>query len=567
MSALRPYQVKAVNLILESLEENDSTLLVMPTGSGKTEVFSSVIPRFAKFGRVMVLAHRKELIDQAAKRIRSVAGLEVAVEMADQWADTGARRLPVVVSSVQTQTAGQGGTGRMTRFDPHEFSLLVIDEAHHAPAESYRRIIRHYRSNPKLKVIGCTATPDRRDEKAMGQVFESVAFNYEILDAINDGWLVPVRQRMIHVESMDFSGIRKTAGDLNGGELSELMERENNLHKVAVPTLEIAGDRRTLLFVVSVVQAERTAEICNRYKPDCARWVCGATPDQERKRIFEDYHAGAYQVLVNVGVVTEGIDVPGIELVSIARPTMSRALYAQMIGRGLRPVHGLLNEMLDAEPEDRRATIEQSAKPICEVLDFAGNAGRHKLITPADVLGGNYEDDVVELATEIGREQEGASDVQENLKQAQEQIKQRRIEIEQRKLQERSRRRSLTARGSNYQSVDVDAFGVIDVQPARLRGWDLDKQASHKQVELIGKLTKDRVDAAEWTRRRASQFIGSLINRRKQGLCTYGQARLLHEFSLPTDVTFSEASMLIDQMKARHYKMDPSTALSLLEGA
>jgi superfamily II DNA or RNA helicase len=150
-----------------------------------------------------------------------------------------------VVSTIQTQIAGR--RGRMNRFDPFKFDLLVIDEAHHSTAGSYRKVIDYYRQNPNLKVLGVTATPDRADEEALGQVFESVAYDYEILDAINDGWLVPINQQMVTIDGLDFSAIRTTAGDLNGADLAKVMEAEKNLHGIVSATLEIIGERRALV--------------------------------------------------------------------------------------------------------------------------------------------------------------------------------------------------------------------------------------------------------------------------------------------------------------------------------
>jgi len=187
---LRPYQQTAVAAAFSEWADNDSTLIVMPTGTGKSVVFADIISRVQP-KRVLVLAHRSELIDQARRHVEKV-GLPVAVEMADMyaedcfWADT-----PIIVSTVQTQIAGNAGAGRMTRFDPYDFGLVICDEAHHFTAKSFTKVLNHYRQNPDLKILGVTATPDRADEAALGQVFQSDAYDYEILDAINDGWFAP----------------------------------------------------------------------------------------------------------------------------------------------------------------------------------------------------------------------------------------------------------------------------------------------------------------------------------------------------------------------------------------
>ncbi|PJF23981.1 MAG: hypothetical protein CUN53_20150, partial [Phototrophicales bacterium] len=149
----------------------------------------------------------------------------------------------------------------MSRFRPDEFSLLVVDEAHHATAATYKRMIAYYRRNPKLKVLGVTATPDRADEQALGQIFENVSYVYELPQAVRDGWLVNPIQQCVVVESLDFSGVTMTAGDLNVGELADVMEEERNLHTIVSTTIDVAAGRKTLMFAASVKQAERTCEI------------------------------------------------------------------------------------------------------------------------------------------------------------------------------------------------------------------------------------------------------------------------------------------------------------------
>ena len=166
---LRPYQSAASDAIFKEWQENDSTLVVIPTGGGKTILFADVIRRtFPR--RALVIAHREELIFQARDKIQRVTGLHADVEMGEYRADGGLfRAAPVVVSTIQTQCSGGDGGGRMAKFDPQRFGVLIIDEAHHATSPTYRRVIDSYRTNPTLKVLGVTATPDRADEEALGQ--------------------------------------------------------------------------------------------------------------------------------------------------------------------------------------------------------------------------------------------------------------------------------------------------------------------------------------------------------------------------------------------------------------
>ena len=318
---LRPYQHAAVDAVLAAWKEFIAVLVVLPTGCGKTVLFAEIIRRLNT--RAMVLAHREELVFQAKDKICRVTGLDAHVEMGEYRADMdGLGGAPmVIVSTVQTHTAGGDGGGRMTKFAPEDFGLLVIDEAHHATSPTYRRCIDWYMRNPAMRVLGVTATPDRADEEALGQVFGTVAFDYGLTDAIGAGWLVPVEQQMVHVEGLDFSSCRTTAGDLNGADLAQVMEYEQNLHGIADPAFEIAGGRRTLVFAASVDQAERLAEILNRHRPGCAGWLCGKTDRDSRRKILSDFGGGTLQFVCNVGVLTEGFDDAGVEVVVMPRRT------------------------------------------------------------------------------------------------------------------------------------------------------------------------------------------------------------------------------------------------------
>ena len=545
---LRPFQSEAVDAVIAEWGTHRSTLGVAATGLGKTRIIAGLMQHQSRpRGRMMFLAHREELIFQAAKHIHRATGLETDIEMADLRAGHHFGRVtPVVVSTIQTQVAGNGYC-RMERFDPSEFGILVIDEAHHAAADSYRRVIDYYSQNPNLKVIGVTATPDRADERALGQIFESVAFDYDIRYGIDEGWLVPIRQNMVNVEGLDFSGMRVTAGDLNGADLARVMEFETVLHGIASPTLELTGNRRTLIFAASVVQAERLCEILNRHKPDSARFVYAKTPKDERRAMFSEYHTGRFQYLCNVGVATEGFDEPGVEVVVMGRATMSRSLYAQMIGRGTRPLAHVVAGVV--EPEARRAAIETSAKPYCEVLDFVGNCGKHKLITTADILGGTYDDAVIERAEKAVREQAaagaGAQDMQLALELA---AKQLREEAE-------AERRKLLVPTAKYRTHSISPFDVFQITPWRERAWDHDKPASEKMLNLLDKW-KIPTKGLNFTQ--ARQLITECIKRSRTKRCTFKQAKLLARYGYSTDVGFAEASQIIDALAKNGWKTIPA---------
>lgn len=544
MIKLRPYQHDAVAKVEAEWQSNQSTLLVLPTGCGKTIVFSEIIRR-AFPRRCLVLAHREELIFQARDKIERVTGWagKVGIEMGDIRADMscmfGGPR--VIVSTIQTQASGGDGGGRMTRFDPRMFGVIVVDEGHHGTSSSYRKVLDWYmQGNPSVRLLGVTATPDRADEEALGQIYGTVAYDYEVLDAIRDGWLVPVEQQAVHVEGLDFSGCRTTAGDLNGADLAKVMEYEANLHKVVAPSIEIIGNRRTLVFASSVDHAERMAEMFNRHKPGMADWVCGKTPREDRRMILDRFRSGAVQVVVNCAVLTEGFDNPGVEVVIMARPTKSRALYAQMAGRATRPADSIAHDLNSHPSADaRRALIDASEKPACVIVDFVGNSGRHKLMTSVDILGGNVSERVRELA-----ERRCGTGKPIRVDEALEQAAQ-----EDKKEQEReaAKRARLTAR-AKWAAQNVNPFDVLDVSPAPERGWDKGKKLTDKQVAL---LARQGIDASAMPYGQARQLLNEMFRRWDAGLCTFGQAKILRKRGLNTNVTRDEAKRMIDEIARR----------------
>jgi len=510
---LRPYQQHAVDNVISELETNKSTLLVLPTGGGKTVVFSMIAEIFAKVGRVMVIAHREELIRQAAAKIHAITGYHPAVEMAGEWsAEDGFSKPKIVVSSVQTLC-----TGRVLRFDPNEFSLLITDEAHHCTANSYSKVYAHMLSG-RCKHLGVTATPDRADEQALGKVYQTVAYDYELPQIIADGWLVPIKQRLVTVTGLNYSNVKTTAGDLNQGDVAAAQANETILHEMIHPIVELAGTRKTIVFATPGSKkptesddgfhiAERMTEILNRYKPNSARRVSQDTPKDVRRQMLMDFADGKFQYLVNVGVLTEGFDDPSIEVVAITRPTKSRSLYAQMIGRGTRPLPGTVDQYEHAH--ERKHAIATSMKPHVEVLDFVGNSGRHKLVNTADILGGKYEQEVIDRAEKKAKEE--TVDMSEALQEAHDELKAER---------EKAKRARILAQ-TKFKVESVDPFDVFDIQPVRERQWDIGKPPTTAQLLALQKLGIPV--GKDLSRSRAGQLLSEAYRRVDEGLVSFKQ--------------------------------------------
>jgi superfamily II DNA or RNA helicase len=543
---LRDYQLRCSDAVIEAWKTDVSTLVVCPTGTGKTILFADIIRRRTIHRlpgspnlKVMVLAHREELIWQARDKIQRVTGLHCEVEMGESRAEVNGLMGPVsvVVSTIQTHNSGGDGQGRLGKFNPMDYGLLIVDEAHHATSPSYRRVIDYYRTNPNLRVLGVTATPDRSDEEALGQVFGSVAFDYEILDAINDGWLVPIDQQMVNVEGLDFSKCRTTAGDLNGADLADVMEKEEMLQRIAGPSIDIIGEKRAIVFTASVAHAEKLCEIFNRHRCGMAGWVCGKTNKEERRKLLSDFAIGNVQVVCNCGVLTEGFDDPGVEVIIMGRPTKSRSLYSQMIGRSTRPLPGVVDG--PEIPDLRKAAIAESAKKSALVIDFVGNSGKHKLMTSADILSGNVSDEVIARAEKRAKEAGKPVRMADEIAAAEEELRKEAEEKRQREIAQRAR---LVAK-AKFTCQQISPFDAFQIQPVFERGWNTGKKLTERQSAL---LLKQGIDPGSVTYTQGKQLIGEIIRRFNDGLCSFRQAKTLKKYGYDANVTMKQASALID---------------------
>jgi superfamily II DNA or RNA helicase len=489
---LRPYQHEAIAGVEREWDGGTKrTLLVLPTGTGKTVVFAELIRRQQRddTGRALVVAHRTELLEQARNKLRDV-GVWAALEKAEHRARTER----VVVASVQTLKGK-----RLRRFRPDEFDVVIVDEAHHSTASSYRAVLEYF---TRAKVLGVTATPDRADGTALGEMFESVAYRYELRDAIRDHWLVPIVARRIFLEKVDLSAIKSRAGDLAQDELAEVMATDEAVVGVVVPLLEQAGDRPTIVFGVDVAHATAIARALCERRPGCARVAHGELGEDRRAELLEEFRAGAFQFLVNCALYTEGFDEPSVACVACARPTKSRALYTQMVGRGTRLLGATWEESLRAGKRD------------VLLLDFVGNAGRHRLVGPVDALApGDVDESVRREAERMLEEDERDLDGL---------VDEAAAELE--------RRREEARRGANaqYFARDVDPFFGDQLGEPYDGDWALEPATLEERTELID-LGLKRLPAG-LTRGEARRILEADRRRRRLGLATYKQCALLARF-------------------------------------
>lgn len=372
----------------------------------------------------------------------------------------------------------------------------------------------------------------------MGRVFDTAPFVYEISDAIKDGWLVPIRQKSVMVAGLDYANARTTAGDLNAADIAKAQRDEKVLHAMVSPIIDIADGRKTVVFAVPGFirtedgddprVSERMTEIFNRHIPNSARRVSQDTPKDERRQMLADFREGRFQFLVNVGILTEGWDEPTVECVAIARPTKSRSLYAQMIGRGTRPLPGIVDGV--PYPTDRRACINNSPKPFLDVIDLKGNAGRHKLIHTADVLGGNYDDEVVERATKKAEKTGG--DILECLEESKKEIAE-------------SRRKAVVAKAS-YAIEEIDPFDAFDIDRPVERGWDSGKELSDNQRFV---LERNGVNIEGMGRAQASAIIGEIKRRQMNGLPSFKQTAAMKRRGVSGDSVASALNAMFGKRR------------------
>lgn len=542
--ALFPYQSECLAGVREKLASHRSTVAQLATGLGKTTVAAELIRTWP--GRCLFLAHREELIDQAADRIAQFVGVRPEIEKAENRAGIFGNR--PVVASVQSLWR------RLHKFKPDAFSLIVVDECHHSVARTWRAPLDHFSG---AKVLGLSATTDRADGVPLKEVFDSVAFDYPLPDAIRDGWLAPLLIKQVLLESLDFDRVRSDGNDFASGDLEMLLAEEKNLHGVAAPTVELAGDRQAIIYTEGVANAHRLAEVIDRYAgKGSARAIDGSqqmTKSGERKDIVAAFKRGDFQFLTNCEVCTEGFDAPNVSCIVMGRPTKSRALYTQMVGRGVRggpkrPIPG---------------------KTDCLVLDFKANSSRHELVSALDVLEGSGDSaEVIRAAKKILEKSKRAMTADEAMTRGREKVE--RLA----KLHDanRKKREKVTAE-AQYRTQDADAHVEAPELADDPASAHLPTRQMWRELErLMGadNVERWRHQKASITRKEVGFRIGELRKAERQGLRTYKQLSVLRRAEIPADVRSSvkreQASRIIDWLKVNDWQRPPADVLARLLG-
>jgi ATP-dependent helicase IRC3 len=356
MVSLRDYQSQALESVKTAYKNGKRRVLVsLPTGTGKTVVFAHFPSVLRMKKRLMVLAHREELLQQAAEKFRSINfDLKIGIERAEERVADDAQ---VVIASVATLARSDGG--RLSRFNPDDFSIIVVDEAHHAVAESYRRIFDHFslfKADSPRYLVGFTATPRRGDKQGLGEVFQEVCYARDLRQMIDEKYLCPIRGWRVD-SNLSLDDVKIRHGDFVESQLASVVNTPSRNRLVTNSYLRLSSRRRAIVFCVDVQHAK---DVCEAFVDAGIRAaaVWGEMPRDDRRQTLAQFAKGEISVLTNCNLLTEGFDEPRINCVIMARPTKSKLLYAQMVGRGTR-----------LHPE----------KADLMVVDVADNSRKHKL--------------------------------------------------------------------------------------------------------------------------------------------------------------------------------------------
>ena len=515
---LRPYQAEAKAAVFEQWDKGAfKTLLVLPTGCGKTIVFAKVAEDCVRQGyRVLILAHRGELLEQAADKIKKSTNLGCATEKAEQTCLGSWFR--ITVGSVQSMQREK----RLSQFSEDYFNVIIIDEAHHCISDGYQKVLQHF---PSAKVLGVTATPDRGDMRNLGEFFESLAYEYPLPKAIREGYLYPIKAMTIPLQ-LDLSGVSIQSGDFKAGDIATALDPY--LHQIADEMMKYCRDRKTVVFLPLVKTSQKFKEILNE-KGFKAAEVNGESKD--RAEVLETFDKGEYNVLCNSMLLTEGWDCPSVDCVIVLRPTKVRSLYSQMVGRGTRLCEGKSHLLL---------------------LDFLWHTERHELCHPADLICEKKE-----VARKMTENLEGTAgcpmDLEEAERKASEDVIAEREESLAKQLQEMRTRKKKLVDPLQFE-MSIQAEDLSGYVPAF--GWEMAPPSDKQKQELEKRgILPDEIDNAG----KANLILDRLHKRQEEGLTTPKQIRCLEKYGFQHvgTWTFEAGKNMIDRIAACGWRGAP----------
>lgn len=528
LDTLRPYQREAVDAVFREFESHRGTLLVMFTGSGKTRTCGAVVDRWLKERktRVLWLAMRDFLLDDARARLEDMTGKYVSLEKAHDHADNS----PIVVGSVQTLKGA-----RLGAWAKDHFGLIVFDEAHHAVSPSARAIFDHFDG---AKILGPTATPRRLDKIGMWNVFGSEAYNRGIDWGIREGFFCPVVPKARMIDSIDLSAVKTVAGDLNLGQLeAEIAKSAAAIAQLAAEEME---DRPSIVYTPGIASARAVTDTLNHMRPGCAVYVDADTPREERRYALREF-GKSHQWIVNCQIYTEGLDVPNARGIVIARPTKSQGLYIQMAGRGGRP-EGWIGQL--PSKDERVAAIAASGKPNFKLLDVTGKPGRHSLVMAVEALSGKSADSPeVKRANQIIQRNKGDMTLDEAMTTAARELAEEE-EIDRKRVAAVAAAAKVKARHAAFDpfrrfAIDPPAEGMPP-------GW-AERPATPEQVVWM---QQNKLNTKNVSFGTAAALQAQAKKWRMNGMASFRQRNALSRLGYPVDVTFVQAGRLMTAQSA-----------------
>lgn len=512
---LRPYQHAAIEAIEAKWQQAKRLLLVLPTGTGKTIVFANIAKRHVLRGRrVLILAHRDELIRQAADKLNVATGLGCAVEKAGETALDS--MFMITAGSVQTLMRAK----RLEQFPRDYYDTVIVDEAHHVLSESYQRVVNYFDTD----TLGVTATPDRGDKKNLGQFFDDLAFEYSIRNAIEDGFLSRIQAQTIPLD-IDLTNVRTTAGDYNDADLGTALDPY--LDQIADRMANACRARKCLVFLPLIATSQKMTAFLN------ARGMSACHIDgtsQDRREILADFHRGRYQVLCNSMLLTEGYDEPSVDCIVCLRPTKIRSLYAQIVGRGTRIYPGKQNLL---------------------ILDFLWHTAKHDLCHPASLIAESTE--VADKMQKIQDAAAGPMDLEGLEEDAKTETRKEREEALAKQLRELRTKKGKTLDPITF-ALSLHDADLLEYEPTF--PWE-SHPASDSQLATLAKFGFS--GEAIPNKGYASRLLDKVIARSRENMATPKQVFRLNQFGVPgaQEMSFAEARIAMDEIAKTGWRYSP----------
>jgi superfamily II DNA or RNA helicase len=519
MLKYRPYQVQAIDATWKEWDSGVfSTLCISATGTGKSVVTAGTVERMPEDARFLYVVHRKSLAEQAVKQFKKYTNRSVELEMRLHGkGKTHGGRAQIVVAGVQSLEK------RFKRYSPDEFDFLGTDESHRFAGNTWADVLRYFRPRHR---IGYTATPNRHDGIELigpGCEFDTIAFNFPIVDAIKEGWVVPFRWQVERCRDIDVDSIDRNGNDLSPSSVEKHLSRDPVVAHIVKKMIAASGTGQGIVFCAGVKQVYAINEEFRRQGATSVA-ITGKTHETVEWYLDQDFKQNRAQFIVGCEKFIEGYDHPGIEVIGMAALTMSQTRYLQMAGRGSRTI----GEPVGETAEERREWIRNSEKSHCTILDFVGVSRRHSLQFGVNVLGGSFTPEEMEEAIRLVADQGKSFEIPTIAATAKKNVAERPKPTSGGTFNFKDTAAEKHFTFNNY----ADPFTVLQLDPKAPQKIVPEEETygrpfqAARQFLIESKLTEQEVsDLCQYS----TVYLRDELKRRSDvGLCTYPQARMLY---------------------------------------